>query len=457
MTIAIGTPILVLMFVLVVGVLLFITGWRGKVINDHPICRACRFDLFGLDARDACPECGADLTRPKSRRIGQRERSRPMIAIGLLMLVLALSVGGGAAYHQLTATNWQQYKPVWWLMNEADQAPGTVSDLALVELVHRQGAGKLDQKQTQTLISKALKHQADANRQWQVGWGTFIENARANKQVTDAQWLQYATNAVADTFVLVPRSKIDHAHRIPYQVVWQGARVSGQNRAFYVTMDQIDFEINGVRFSSQGGTSGAMDATGVSTISTQVTLPKDLQLTPGKHDLNATLQIDLNEANNWAAGQPLGRTTVQRTVTFEWLPPGVPSVTVNTEPAHRQAVIDAIAVDRIRLQGYGSDKPGMQPIDIQLKIDPRPVDVAFKLYARLDGVELSDDFSSLTVAANNQTRYHMSGEVPDDWLGKKVDLILRPSLDNAQRTIDCFEIWGEEIVIPDVALPEKTE
>lgn len=40
---------------------LLIRGWRGKRIDDHPLCRACGFDLSGNSDAKSCPECGAAL------------------------------------------------------------------------------------------------------------------------------------------------------------------------------------------------------------------------------------------------------------------------------------------------------------------------------------------------------------------------------------------------------------
>jgi ribosomal protein L37E len=47
------------------GVVIFWRGMRGRRVgDDHPFCRRCGFDLFGLPpGRDVCTECGADLKR----------------------------------------------------------------------------------------------------------------------------------------------------------------------------------------------------------------------------------------------------------------------------------------------------------------------------------------------------------------------------------------------------------
>ena len=42
------TVLLSLVGVLVLGLVLMFWAWRGKKLNDHPVCRQCRFDLEGV-------------------------------------------------------------------------------------------------------------------------------------------------------------------------------------------------------------------------------------------------------------------------------------------------------------------------------------------------------------------------------------------------------------------------
>ncbi len=71
-------PLIVLALLLAVsliGLILFIRCWRGKRIDDHPLCRRCRYDLIGTpEPRKTCPECGTDLTDSHALVIGSRKR-----------------------------------------------------------------------------------------------------------------------------------------------------------------------------------------------------------------------------------------------------------------------------------------------------------------------------------------------------------------------------------------------
>src|SRR3954451_21021619 len=59
-------------------------AFRGRRIDDHPICRKCGFDLFGLPPTSHnCPECGRDLKRKRADRIGHRRRLKTLLLLGL--------------------------------------------------------------------------------------------------------------------------------------------------------------------------------------------------------------------------------------------------------------------------------------------------------------------------------------------------------------------------------------
>src|SRR5437867_4481083 len=71
-------------------------GVRGRAVDDHPHCRRCGYDLFGLAAGGAggvCPECGANLRQRGAVRVGVRRRRRGLIALAIFCGVLSFSLG----------------------------------------------------------------------------------------------------------------------------------------------------------------------------------------------------------------------------------------------------------------------------------------------------------------------------------------------------------------------------
>ena len=56
----------------VLGLVLVALGWRGKRLNDHPICRSCRFDLDGTLPDGT--EAGQGLSHRRSPKAMDRDR-----------------------------------------------------------------------------------------------------------------------------------------------------------------------------------------------------------------------------------------------------------------------------------------------------------------------------------------------------------------------------------------------
>src|SRR5688500_20138720 len=80
---------------LLAGMLFVRLGLRGKRVDDHPLCRRCGFDLFGLpEGATECSECGADLSvRWKAVRIGNRHRRGGLDAGGARLLKTGRAAG----------------------------------------------------------------------------------------------------------------------------------------------------------------------------------------------------------------------------------------------------------------------------------------------------------------------------------------------------------------------------
>src|SRR3954471_21620248 len=97
-----------LVFAVMAG--LAVWAWRGRRVDDHPVCRKCGFDLFGRPAGAAavCAECGADLSRRRAMRVGNRVRRRRLMALAIPLLLAAGGwlglLGWGTARH----TDWNR-------------------------------------------------------------------------------------------------------------------------------------------------------------------------------------------------------------------------------------------------------------------------------------------------------------------------------------------------------------
>ncbi|QQE10732.1 hypothetical protein JD969_14655 [Planctomycetota bacterium] len=96
-------------------IVLAIRAYRGKRIDNHPLCRSCKYDLTGIHTPyDACPECGYDISSPKLIRRGNR-KPRPTHAITYIILALLFT---SPIVIQSAHINIHRYKPFFILTFE---------------------------------------------------------------------------------------------------------------------------------------------------------------------------------------------------------------------------------------------------------------------------------------------------------------------------------------------------
>src|SRR5204863_6429823 len=94
-------------------------GWRGCRVGNHPFCRKCGFDLFVRPPQSyECPECVAWLPGRRAMVIGVRRRMVSLILAGLALFMPGMVVLTLSARDQWRQTDWQAYKPVWWLVRD---------------------------------------------------------------------------------------------------------------------------------------------------------------------------------------------------------------------------------------------------------------------------------------------------------------------------------------------------
>src|SRR3954467_8495060 len=111
--------LLVTIPVALLGLWLLVRGLRGGRVGDHPRCRACGFDLFGLPSgRGRCTECGADLSRPRASVTGVRRRRPGMLAIGATLFLLATATATGSVLTRRGKIEWYHHEPAWLLARQ---------------------------------------------------------------------------------------------------------------------------------------------------------------------------------------------------------------------------------------------------------------------------------------------------------------------------------------------------
>jgi hypothetical protein len=205
------------------GLALTLLGLIGRRVGEHPHCRRCGRNLFGVESA-ACPECGRDVTPPAATVIGHRQR-RPRLAwLGGTLLVAPIAV-----LLATTAIDWQSLKPAAWLIAEldGDQTFIAAADSLRTKLEARQ----LDDAAVERAADKLLARQADADKPWHLAAGQFIEAAHDAGQLGDERWQAYLRHIFGrDAVELQVRPVIRQGDPLPIRLARTNIPIGNQLR-----------------------------------------------------------------------------------------------------------------------------------------------------------------------------------------------------------------------------------
>ena len=119
---------------------------RGVRRGDAPVCRRCDRDLRGLPKNARCPECGADLAKPRAVAKGER---RPVGWLGVLAGAVALVAGlwaAGAMAMRVTGIRGVDMLPSSTLIAELASDDVDLRAGAWAELQRRRLTGELSKE-----------------------------------------------------------------------------------------------------------------------------------------------------------------------------------------------------------------------------------------------------------------------------------------------------------------------
>lgn len=149
------TTILAISFAgLAFGILLTWWGRRGKRVDQHPVCRRCKFDLVGRPQQsDRCPECGADLGRKRAITTGNRKPRLSAIIIGVCISIPTACVFSGWGWVRFRYVK-EADKPTWLVLMDAKSKDATLRSASLLELYSREKLGQLSESQCNAYIDR---------------------------------------------------------------------------------------------------------------------------------------------------------------------------------------------------------------------------------------------------------------------------------------------------------------
>ncbi len=479
------------------GMVLVWKGLRSRVIDDHPICRKCGYDLHGLpDSTGRCPECGSDLSGTNAIRIGHIERRWRLAGVGAALVACLLGYSGAPALLSARGSDINRYKPVWWLKLNTEQRD---NHRAIEELTARVTGGKLTPQQVRDIAGMALQSQAKAK--WATDtidaplesmferlqqshsvdlWRDFIGTAHDAGALPPDLWAQYVHQA-AD-FRWFSRRTVRQGDRIPIwleQAPKQGSRPS--LGYYFRPRLQIDGKIIEVQFrpSDKGMW---YEGRGNTSFEVAVDDPALRTVPVGKHD--ATLVIDVNFYNvppTWNMN-PLPVPPPSSIASQQFKLPSMITFTSADSPpvklisgAQFRPLVQA-AMNRASCFVNGDE------VAISLGIGPEwcqvPAGLAHRLFLRSEDQEW--ELGSCRYPQGVSCTWQASSSAPGggwlrlrdspqavewyyagahgtakDFTADRADIILRPSPELAAQTIDIDSMWNEEIILKDVPVTRK--
>ena len=471
-----------------VGAVLLVLGFRGKRLNDHPVCGWCRFDLSGVyPGAVTCPECGAGLKRANAVRIGQRRRRPIALALGLVMVVIPTLGLGAGLFTMLAGEDLNAYKPVALLLWEGRHGGAATSKAAAVQLVDRMSNAKLSADQTANVVEAALDIQENPRRPWATEWGDLIERARLDGVLSDAQQARFRNQAALLEFSV--RSRVRVGEPVPIVISLKEARI-GSGTALHSMVMLGSAAVNGERaqlakardnggmFAASSGPhlgwlqmNGSTAAWGMpATGRAQVVLNLPQNVSPGPGSVTLVLAVDTraqspNMVVHWTNTPDWKSPTVRRheaTLSFDVETGEGPGVELTAPEPLKERVESILRPTMTHV--YGSGPWGGEHVMQHFSTDGLPVGVAFDVFWRQG--EREQRVGSFT-----------SGESAESWSGfypgqdrarqvngqvsglerKPVDVILRPSPAAAARTTDVFKIYNGEIVFKGVDVTWQDE
>lgn len=448
----IGPVLILIAHSIIAGVVLFVLGFRGRRLNDHPVCRTCRFDLFGLpDDTAHCPECGRDITSPRARRMGVRKRRPVVLTLGVVLLVIGLGLGGVFTWSRARNVDWNPYKPTWLLLWETGTSNAARLDSVINELHARWLRGELSDAAVQTLIADGLARQGDSNATWPVQWSNLIEDAILQGKVSKEDAARYFQQAIQATIDW--RQRIHSGTSWPVRVSMSEDRAgdgSSSQRQLWLRRRIKTLRVGDVDLAPamRGSISGGTFSRGGRSASS-IAMP--LSLPDGTYEVDArwTLSIVLR-GNDLDAASALAEWEVRQTGLLEIVSPDVPLVVLSTNDRDREVVSSSI--ERIRLRLITSPD-GRAELFGTIEMGPSPVAIAADVIARIGDRE----WVIGRIVHTGVTSQHFSlgqgnrlTDFPIDAM--HATIILRPSVEAAMTDPVINTIWAEPIDVPVVEI-----
>ncbi len=429
------------------GIVMILRGRRGRLIDDHPHCVHCGYDLFGQPPDShICPECGTKLVSDRNIRIGTRQRYEGLIYGGLAVALFGAIPLATLITMSVRDIDLIRLKPTPWVLHDAIRENYPAPNRR--ELLYRAQHDSLSPAGIKSVVATALSLQANRATPWQPIWGSLIELLQSKGQVSAADWQTYQSQAEIATLNIRPI--VARGDPIPYQLhielrgsnsLGPGARVTNlQEPLVSVPGSAHDPLLSPITW---GSFLGGYPTPGVDAEGRIALLPAVSDSLPlGPHPLAITV---FSPGTLYMVNPSVfGNLTVQGTWTL--VPADQRSVTLYKDPSLAAKVDKSLSYKIVRVQQVSGG------FEIWFPNKILPVDCAFDVFLKCQNVERQGSGFVLRGSSSGGIESHGWAFVNycPDFIGQRGDIILRPSPAQAATTVDITRLLDHEVVFKDV-------
>lgn len=457
-------PLLLLTFlVFFTSIVLLVVALRGRRIDDHPICRKCRYDLFALPSDSLlCPECGADLCRKRAIRVGHRRKLKPLLVLCLFLILPSFTYLAHTGYITARSTDPNPYKPLWWLMRDIETGGPALQQAALHELRARWTDGRVSDQKLAQILDKALAIQADQSILWDPIWGNLVELAQSDGKLSSERWDRYLHNAIP--FYLVARPKVRRGASVPLELrshpTRAAFRVLQGVRCTVMTLEVDGDDCRPPTFGTDFG--WPRGATAESRLFfARSDHPTMLELQPGLHTARLKLNLGFyggrqtaGMSRGWGAAMQTPDHYVPVSVDAKWEHVEVSTVSIAEPPgeAERTNIQSLFTVSPFSGRAYG---PAPDDVSVHIDWPGHPThQLAFEVFARSGQKQWPIGWIQIPLGRPYTGYLHRN--LPEYDPGP-FDIVFKPSIQAAETTVDLTHIWGGEIIFRNIPRPQPSD
>jgi hypothetical protein len=424
----------ILLAILGAGLFLVVSGYRGRRIGSMPHCRACDFNLTGVEY-DSCPECGGHLSAGMTV-YGEATPSPIYLVTGLITLIIC----GILMYRSAREVNWRRHYPDSWLLAECKSMNVNQSSSAWDELQRRMKLDGLSMREEDALIEITLGKTAKEARSGRFGYlyryHRFLVQAYWRK-MSIAQRTAFLRSQVFVSLKVRPRVKV--GDDIPVELAMRtnphpglDLRARLETVSIYVDGAPTGFDTPwGLR---EGETFSAGQATAL-----------------GDHEVSIDPELTVEIRDRTAIEQSGLFRVIQTPLKAKFEVVEDETVVMVEDPSIREEFFRALWLNVTASETVIGDKT-----TTWIKVEPKfakgarlPIDVAGELYFRIDDMEIFvDDFAAWNTSTKTIREFQWDDSAPSS-----LDVVILGSADVAKNTTNLSRILKGDLVFCD--LPVK--